>query len=96
MARKGQRLYRCVDCGNKQYLRRYEAMRKCKPRCTSCGSTFLDPASNALGELAVGQTEHKTQLSRRSDYAQVDVDNKIDLKVHADKLRKAFGLGKGQ
>jgi len=42
VAHKNQFLYYCVDCGNKQYEYMARFARKCRPRCSACGSTFLE------------------------------------------------------
>jgi DNA-directed RNA polymerase subunit RPC12/RpoP len=42
---KGQRLYKCDDCGSRSYFHWKEFERAGKPRCPGCGCTRLEPCS---------------------------------------------------
>ena len=47
---KGMRKHRCADCGGFQLERPQAMARRCKPRCKSCGSSFLEPYSEVAME----------------------------------------------
>lgn len=48
--RTGSRKFRCVDCGNIQFLKSWEAAKKVRPHCYSCGSTFWEAHSSGAKE----------------------------------------------
>lgn len=50
MGMKGQRKYECVDCKSTQMEHWTAMQRRNKPRCTKCGSTFLNPYSEGAHE----------------------------------------------
>jgi len=50
MASKGQRAYKCADCGQNTYFRRHELQRRFRPRCRFCGSGMLEPSSYEGGQ----------------------------------------------
>lgn len=43
----GKHLYQCDDCKNKQYMHLKEFHRAARPHCMKCGSTRLEPFSQA-------------------------------------------------
>lgn len=48
----GEYAFVCVDCGAEHRLHVVHLTHPCKPRCTVCGSTFLEPMT-AHGRTAV-------------------------------------------
>lgn len=62
--RKGQRKYRCDDCGATRMLHWVELNRASRPRCMACGSQRLEPYSEQaikdrdIGDLNVRQFEY--------------------------------------
>lgn len=46
MARKGQRLFECKECNNKQFIHWIERNRRGLPRCLQCGSQRLEIVSD--------------------------------------------------
>ena len=50
---KGQRKYQCADCQNTQMEHWTALARRCKPRCTKCGGTFLLPYSDSAHDQDV-------------------------------------------
>ena len=47
MPKRNMFKYACVDCGWTGFFRLNEFARRCRPRCGSCGSTFLEPTHDA-------------------------------------------------
>lgn len=45
MPKKGQRLYRCEQCGSKRAVHWVELNRASKPQCYKCGCTRLEIVS---------------------------------------------------
>jgi hypothetical protein len=44
--------YKCAECGETGFFRRYQFARANKPRCTHCGCGILDPVSlEAIGRI---------------------------------------------
>ncbi|KKK87696.1 hypothetical protein LCGC14_2750680 [marine sediment metagenome] len=41
----GEHMFACVDCGAEHRLHIVHLTHPCKPRCTVCGSMFLEPAT---------------------------------------------------
>lgn len=63
-----KRLYRCADCGNKQYQRPHEMIRRCKVHCTECGSTFLEAVcANTHDEMGERHAARETQKAHIKD-----------------------------
>ncbi len=48
----GEHTFKCVDCGTEHRLHVVHLTHPCKPRCTVCGSTFLEPTT-ARGRSAI-------------------------------------------
>ena len=48
----GEHMFACVDCGAEHRLHIVHLLHPCKPRCTVCGSTFLEPMTTR-GRTAV-------------------------------------------
>jgi hypothetical protein len=48
----GSYWFSCMDCGAEHRLHVVHLTHPCKPRCTVCGSTFLEPTT-AHGRTAV-------------------------------------------
>jgi DNA-directed RNA polymerase subunit RPC12/RpoP len=62
MSRGGNKwkvLYKCVDCDKTRFMGRAELDRHTKPRCWSCGSTFLEPCSSNAKEQEVVLATHR-------------------------------------
>lgn len=53
----GEYAFKCVDCGTEHRLHIVHLTHPCKPRCTVCGSTFLEPMT----------TRGRTAVAYRSD-----------------------------
>ena len=57
--------FRCVDCGACQILHRGEMLKKCKPNCRDCGSTFLEAATTRGQSVVVmGHSAHRDQQNK--------------------------------
>ena len=74
MARKGQVRYVCADCGNKQFEHWAVMARRCKPRCTGCGGTFLNPDSDGANEQFVEAGTARAIKEKAPPHAGTDKD----------------------
>ena len=45
--------YRCDDCGEEQMRAKLEFSRRTRPRCTACGSTWLEPVTSEAANRIV-------------------------------------------
>jgi DNA-directed RNA polymerase subunit RPC12/RpoP len=65
---RGQRLYRCQDCGNDMFIRSYlinSGRRTGVPVCTGCGGRFWDVVSRA-GKEEKADKVHLASLVHQS------------------------------
>ena len=49
MSKRGTYKYFCEDCSAENWLSSRERTSSFRPRCTSCGSTWLKPSHGSLG-----------------------------------------------
>ncbi len=50
MTQKGERKFKCDDCGETRYVHWVELNRRSRPRCHGCGSQQLEPYSKEAKE----------------------------------------------
>jgi DNA-directed RNA polymerase subunit RPC12/RpoP len=56
VSNRGNRKYRCADCGADRMVHWVERNRASRPRCLACGSQRLDPQSVAArGDELIGR-----------------------------------------
>lgn len=60
---RGRFKWVCLDCKAENWIPSKELIRAFRPRCSGCGSTWLEPskASEAKDRLTLGQTARDAQ-----------------------------------
>ena len=58
--------YTCGDCGKRTLLPLRAFDRRTRPRCSACGSLWLDPCESAADTLSEGYAAHVTLDARLS------------------------------
>jgi len=76
MARRNQFKYRCDDCGATEYLPLIAFNRHNRPRCSSCGSTWLerthDEAEAKVMRATAAASEAKDRLRAKAGFKDAD------------------------
>lgn len=71
-AKRGVFKYKCDDCGEFTNLSQRERGRASRPRCQSCGSTWLDPVTeNAVSRIQEdtdGYNERVNLMKRKQNF----------------------------
>ena len=70
MGTKGRFKYICEDCSAENWLTSRERGSRFKPRCTQCGSTWLEPSKKSegpkkLAERADAVREQKARIDKK-------------------------------
>lgn len=65
----GTRRYFCVDCNHKQFEPARAMVRRTRPRCTFCGSTFLEPDTDGADEAwkTIGTLKEAGHIALQTD-----------------------------